>query len=544
MLMERSYNILTGYFQHIMICPIVVPLIVGSLMLLLSDSKRYTRITISFISIGIQLSISIVILCLAGNYNNSWPNGFGTYIPGNWPIPFGIVLVADRLTAVLLTLTATLGAISLLYASARWDRAGIHFYSLFQFLLMGFNGVFLTGDLFNLFVFFEVLLSASYSLMLHGSGIKRVNAGLHYIVVNLIVSFLLLISISLIYGVTGTLNLAELAIVTCDLKDTDRLLFEIGFAILSIAFMVKAGAWPLNFWLVKGYASASAPIASIFSIMTKIGIYALLRINSILLTNDTMPGFNLEWMFIIGLLTLLFGGLGLLSTQQILKLPGYCIITSTGTMLLILGMSSKSLIGPLLFYLISSVLGISMLILLTELIERAQTSNTGTGYNNSEQNMFIINDPVLVYHNSNIVGVPIPSAMAFLGLTFVLCSLIITGMPPLSGFIAKFSLLSQAISIAETEQSTKAWILIIAILFSGFSTILVFSRIGIRFFWTRETTIPTLHWLEVTPIGILICLSFALMLGSSFTMVYLNDTATFLSNAIHYINAVFFILEI
>ena len=264
--------------------PIITPLLAGAVMLLLADTSRYTRGAIATVSTLAQLVWAIALLAVAGGaVPGVWPDGVGVYLVGDWPAPFGIVLVVDRLAAVMLTLTAVLGLATLTYSLARWDRAGVHFHSLFQFLLMGLNGAFLTGDLFNLFVFFEVLLAASYGLLLHGSGVARVSAGLQYIAVNLVASFLLLISIALIYGVTGTLNMADLALRAGHLTGADRMLFEAGAAILGVAFLVKAGAWPLNFWLVKGYGSASAPIAAMFSIMTKVGIYALLRIGSLLL---------------------------------------------------------------------------------------------------------------------------------------------------------------------------------------------------------------------------------------------------------------------
>src|SRR5690606_29902464 len=144
---------------------------------------------------------------------------------------------------------------SLVYSYASWSRVAPGFHSMFQFLLMGLNGAFLTGDLFNLFVFFEVLLASSYGLMLHGSGPSRVKAGLHYIAVNLTASFLFLIGVSMIYGMTGTLNMADLAMRIVQLDQDDRALFEAGAAILGVAFFVKAGIWPLNFWLPSTYAA-------------------------------------------------------------------------------------------------------------------------------------------------------------------------------------------------------------------------------------------------------------------------------------------------
>jgi multicomponent K+:H+ antiporter subunit D len=191
---------------------------------------------------------------------------------------FGIVLVLDRLSALMLVLTSLLGLAALLYSLARWQRMGPHFHALFQFQLMGLNGAFLTGDLFNLFVFFEVLLAASYGLALHGSGVARVKAGLHYIAINLAASLLFLIGVSMIYGVAGTLNMADLAarIPPCP-PDTVPLL-EAGAALLGIAFLVKAAMWPLGFWLTADLCAASPPSAAIFSMMSKVGIYAVLRL--------------------------------------------------------------------------------------------------------------------------------------------------------------------------------------------------------------------------------------------------------------------------
>ncbi|MGE8619291.1 MAG: cation:proton antiporter, partial [Achromobacter spanius] len=160
------------WLQHLPVLPIIVPLLAGAAMLLLADTSRYARGTISVIATLGQLAAAIALLVVAGGgVPGVWPQGVGVYLVGDWPAPFGIVLVVDRLAAVMLTLTAVLGLATLTYALARWDRAGVHFHSLFQFLLMGLNGAFLTGDLFNLFVFFEVLLAASYGLLLHGSGV-------------------------------------------------------------------------------------------------------------------------------------------------------------------------------------------------------------------------------------------------------------------------------------------------------------------------------------------------------------------------------------
>jgi multicomponent K+:H+ antiporter subunit D len=231
--------------------------------------------------------------------------------------------VLDRLAAVMLLLTSVLAVGAILFAAARWDRAGVHFHPLFQIQLMGLNGAFLTADLFNLFVFFEVLLSASYGLLLHASGTPRVKAGLHYIAINLIASSLFLIGVALIYGVTGTLNMADLSIKVAGVAEADRGLLHAGAGILAIAFLTNAGMWPLNFWLAPAYSAAGAPVAALFAIMTKVGVYAMLRIWTLMFAGQAgeSAGFGLHGLMIGGLATLSFGTFGLLASRQLAGWP-------------------------------------------------------------------------------------------------------------------------------------------------------------------------------------------------------------------------------
>jgi multicomponent K+:H+ antiporter subunit D len=181
--------------DHVLIAPILIPLIAGALMLFYDERQRRQRRTIALVSAMAQLAVAVELLDMV--IQEGSPR-IGLYLLGNWPPPFAIVLVLDRLSALMLLLTVLLAIPALVFSMARWDARGQHFHSLFQFLLMGLNGAFLTGDLFNLFVFFEVLLAASYGLALHGSGPLRVRAGLHYIAINLAASLLFLIGVSLI----------------------------------------------------------------------------------------------------------------------------------------------------------------------------------------------------------------------------------------------------------------------------------------------------------------------------------------------------------
>jgi len=278
---------MSGLLPHLPVLPVVLPLLASALLLMLRDSRHRTRLALSGVSVAGQWVVALMLLYMStGGYEDIWPQHVAVYLLGDWQAPFGIVFVADRLAAIMLVLSSVLGGAALTYASVRWERAGVHFLPLFQLLLMGLNGAFLTGDLFNLFVFFEILLAASYGLVLHGSGENRVAAGLHYIATNLIASFLLLIALAMIYGVAGTLNMAELAARAGELSGGNRRLFEAAAAILGVAFLIKAAAWPLNFWLPAAYAHACAPVAAIFAIMTKVGLYTLLRLWTLLFGND------------------------------------------------------------------------------------------------------------------------------------------------------------------------------------------------------------------------------------------------------------------
>ncbi|NYT70080.1 multisubunit potassium/proton antiporter PhaD subunit [Pusillimonas noertemannii] len=530
---------MNGWLQHLPMLPIATPLMAGALLVLLKESRRKTRLALSFASVLFQIFVAYQLLLMTtGHMPDLWPQNIAVYLVGDWPAPFGIVLVADRLAAVMLLLCSILGLAALIYSTARWERAGVHFLPLFQLLLMGLNGAFLTGDLFNLFVFFEVLLGASYGLMLHGTGEMRVTAGLHYIATNLAASFLLLIGIALIYGVTGTLNMADLAIRAGQLTGADRRLFEAAAAILGIAFLTKAAAWPLNFWLPNAYGHACAPVAAVFSIMTKVGIYALLRLGSLLLPTGAPAAFGGEWMFPLGVATLIFGAIGILATQQAERLIGYCVIMSSGTLLAALGMPGVALTGPALFYLLTSVLALGAFYMLIEMIER--TRSFGADVLAVSLEAFDLDDPESPDRSDDVVGVAIPAAMAFLGMAFFCCALLVAGLPPLPGFVAKLSLLSAALQTSATDTpSLAAWTLVAAVLLSGLAGIIALSRTGIRLFWTAEDiVVPRLRVSEAGSVSLLLLSCIALAIWAGPVMDFLEETALLLDRPQSYIDAV------
>src|SRR5690606_17580850 len=257
----------------------------------------------------------------------------GVYLPGNWQAPFGIVLALDRVTALMLVLTSAIALACSVFSSARWHKAGVHFHPLFQLQLVGLSGAFLTADLFNLFVFFEIMLAASYGLLLHGSGRMRVQAGLHYIAINLAASSLFLIGVSMLYGITGTLNMADLAQAIPNVSSADRGLLHTAAGVLATAFLIKAAVWPMNFWLVPAYSAATAPVGALFALMTKVGIHTISRLWTMLYATKAgdSAGFDAMWLIAGGIVTMVFGEIGILSATRLMHLAGYAAILSSGT---------------------------------------------------------------------------------------------------------------------------------------------------------------------------------------------------------------------
>src|SRR5476649_809116 len=538
-----------SWMNQLIIAPILLPLLTAALMLLLGEKRRPLKARINLLSSLLGLAISITLLVWVQHEGTT--GSIGVYLPGNWEVPFGIVLVVDHLSALMLVLTGIVGVCALLFALARWDRAGASFHALFQIQLMGLYGAFLTADLFNLFVFFEVLLAASYGLVLHGSGRSRVSAGLHYIAINLLASSLFLIGAALIYGVTGTLNMADLALKIPLVPEADRGLLHAGAAILATAFLAKAGMWPLNFWLVPAYSAASAPVAAMFAIMTKVGVYTLLRLWTLLFSGQAGASsfFGGDWLIYGGMATILTAAVAILAAQRLERMASLSILVSAGILLSAIGFAQPSLTAGALFYLVSSTLALSALFLLSELIERSRSANEIPLDDDADQlprPMESLNPPPgtnLDDEQKAVVGQVIPKTMAFLGLSFIACALLIIGMPPLSGFIGKLTLLSALLNPKglgiNAPISPAAWALLALLVLSGLASLLAFSRMGISRFWTpQERPSPALRRFECLPIIALLGLCILLTVKAEPLLRYTQAAAESLDNPGQYISAV------
>lgn len=531
---------MTIWIDHLIILPVLLPLLVGAAMLLIEERHQQIKAAANLGSILIMGGVALLLLRAADAQTAVGAAApIGVYRLGNWPAPFGIVLVVDRLSALMLALTSLLAFASATFALARWHRIGAHFHSLFQFLLMGLNGAFLTGDLFNLFVFFELLLAASYGLLLHGSGQARVRAGLHYIAVNLTSSLLFLIGVSLIYAVTGTLNMADLSIRIPQVPVQDRALLEAGAAILGVAFLVKAGMWPLCFWLPTAYAAAVAPVAAIFAIMSKVGVYILLRLSPLFFGEGSGASalFGNEWLIAAGMATIVFGLIGALASQEISRLAGYAVLVSSGTVLAVAAAAGRATVtASALFYLVSSTLAISAFFMLIELLERGRDPGADMlAVTREAYGEDVPDDP-----DTEEVGLVIPASMAILGWCFVGCAAVIAGLPPVSGFIAKFAMLTALLGQDNaTGISALNWALLALLMLSGLTMLIAMTRAGIRTLWTpTDRTLPRVQLVEIIPIALLLLGCATLTVRAEAAMTYMQGAASSLHAPADYTNSV------
>ena len=437
--------------NHWIVLPVLIPAIVAALALL--GMRRTLRLgrAAALGSCLSLLAISSMLLVQADN------GVVQTYAVGDWAAPFGIVLVLDRLSALMLVLTSALATVVLVHVIATdLDRRGWHFHPMFQFQLLGLNGAFLTGDLFNLFVFFEVLLIASYGLMLHGQGAERLKAGVHYVVVNLVGSTLFLVAIGLLYGVTGTLNMAHMAVQVAVLPAADEGLARAGGLLLLVVFGLKAAVLPLHLWLPRTYANTSAPVAALFAIMTKVGVYALIRMFTLVFGAEAgaLALLGEPWLLPAALLTVVIGFAGLFAARTLRELAAYGVIGSTGTLLTATSLFAQEPLAAALYYLPHTTLSGAAMFLLADLVGRRR----------GELRDALLLGPRFRWSEP-------------LAAFYLLTAIAIAGLPPLSGFVGKLLILSSTRAAAAAP-----WIWAV-ILVTTLMAVLGFARAGSLLFW-------------------------------------------------------------
>jgi len=495
---------------HLVILPILLPLIAGSVLLLAEKLGTGSRRAIALAATIALLPVALLLLDRVGDGTHL------VYALGDWAPPFGIVLVADRLAVAMLLLTAVVAVASLVYAGAGDDERGPQYHALFQFQLLGINGAFLTGDLFNLFVFFEVLLIASYALLLHGLGARRVGAAVHVVVLNLIGSALFLFAVGTLYGVTGTLNLADLARVMPLLGPDVAPLARSGALLLLGVFALKAALLPLGFWLPNAYAAATGATAALFAVLTKVGVYAILRVYPLVFGPGAGEVANVAaaWVLPAALVTLAFGALGVLAAQALRTMAGWMVVYSVGTLLVAVGLFTEAGYAAAVYYTAHSTLASAALFLLADLIARQRTA-AGDRLDRADV---------------------MPHA-TWLGGLFFVTAVTVAGLPPLSGFVGKLMVLEAAWS---EPSAVVSWsVLLVAALV----VIVAAARAGSALFW-RTATGPVAG--QVTPLdrravgavaGLLACI-LGLVIWGGVATSYARDTARQIADPSGYVAAV------
>jgi multicomponent K+:H+ antiporter subunit D len=448
------------WWQHLPVLPVLLPAFTAMALLILGDHggsssghaparlRWARRIGLASACLGLGLAVLLVGQAASGV--------LAVYRVGDWPAPYGIVLVVDRLGAMMLLLTSLVALPVLVYASGGWDAHGRYFHAMFQFQLMGLNGAFVTGDLFNLFVFFEVLLIASYVLMVHGQGGERFKVGLHYVVLNLLASALFLIGVSLLYARTGTLNYADLALRVPMVQGPDAMVVQAAGLVLLVVFGFKAALAPLSLWLPATYAAAAAPVAALFAIMTKVGVYAILRVQGVIFGPEAGDSaLAAEPLLLpLALATSVLGVLGALAARTLERLVAWLTVASVGTILLGIGLFGSAGWAAALYYMANSTLVVAGLFLLSELVasQRGEAAD-------------------------KLVPAAPVAQPALLGTLMLLAAASAAGLPPLPGFIGKLLMLEAS--------SAHAWqgALWGVILGGGFLTLVGLARAGSVLFW-------------------------------------------------------------
>lgn len=436
--------------NHALILPLLVPLFVGALSLLCHRMGKPAKRILSLAATWALVPIAIWLLLLADD------GQLRVYALGNWQPPFGIILMLDRLSALMLLVTAVLAGFAVLYACRGDDERGPNFHALYQFQLLGINGAFLTGDLFNLFVFFEILLISSYALLLHGHGQRRVRSGMHYVVLNLLGSSLFLIGVSMLYGLLGTLNMADLAGRVSAADPADAPLLAAAGYLLLVVFALKGAILPLYFWLPRAYASATAPVAALFAIMTKVGLYAIVRVFTLVFGSEagTLSNMVEDWLWPLALLTLGAAVIGALAARNLQVLLAYLVVVSVGTLLAGVALGTDVGLAAALYYLVHSTLIAGGLFLLADLIAR-QRGDLGT----------------------DLISAPALRQPLLLGSLFFMGAISVAGLPPFSGFLGKVMLL-RAIDVGPDAVALWAVVLV-----GGLGMLIALSRAGSLVFW-------------------------------------------------------------
>jgi multicomponent Na+:H+ antiporter subunit D len=430
---------------------------------------------------------------------------------GNWIPPFGIILVADLLSAIMVVLSMTISISVLIYSFGNIDkpRERHSYYPLFQFLIMGINGSFLTGDIFNLFVFFEVMLISSYVLLALGGGANQLKESITYLAINVIASAFFLVAVGALYAVAGTLNMADLAQKLAQTSNQGVVIF-ISFFFL-VVFGIKAAIFPLYFWLPDAYPTPPTAISAIFGgLLTKVGVYCLMRVFTLIFIQD--PYYTHNLILILSGLTMFLGVLGAIIQNDFKKILSYHIISQVGYMVMGIGLYTRLSLAGSIFYIIHHIIVKSNLFLVSGITERI------SGTNDLRKMGGLLN-----YHG-------------FIAFLFLISGLSLAGVPPLSGFFSKLILVMAGIE-------TRNYFIVAVALMVSILTLFSMAKIWSHVFWgevngDRDNIVSSKYIDLIFPVVFLALLTVFIGLGSQAVMSLSLKAADQILDPTHYIQAV------
>lgn len=487
--------------SNLAVLPIIIPLLAGILMAFFNKKLTIAR-TLSKLFIVINLFVTAYVTYLV------FTQGMIVLETGSWEAPYGIVFVADPLS-IILVLTTNILATACLFIAPKLvsnTREKYYFYTFVFLLISGVSGAFLTGDLFNLFVFFEVLLMASYGLIVLGGGKVQLRESLKYVLINLFSSIIFVTTIAFLYAVVGTVNMAHIAERVQEVEQTG-VLTTIGI-VLFFVFATKAALFPLYYWMPKSYTVPNPVVSALFgALLTKVGIYSIMRIYTLIFIGEVELTTN--FFIVIAGLSMIFGVIGALSTNDIKLIVSYNVIPSIGFILLGIALANESGLSGATYYLMHDMIIKTALFLIAGVIVYAAGTSDLRKMGG------------LIHH------------YPALGWCLFIAGLVLAGIPPLSGFIGKLLLLKGSV------ENDQIFILII-VLASSLLILYSVMKIFIQGFWGERN--PAFKGKSIrgmlTPIVGLLAVSVFLGVGAEFVYPYINEVAIYLLDPEIYIKAV------
>ncbi|WP_138420868.1 Na+/H+ antiporter subunit D [Aquibacillus sediminis] len=439
--------------SNLLILPIILPMLVGTILIFFAKNHSLQRVIA-----GITAVLLLILAFYLAHEVYYHPQQTMILELGNWSPPFGIVLVADMFATLMVILSSIVGMLCLFFAfkTIETERAKHYFYPFYFFLLTGVNGAFLTGDLFNLFVFFEVMLLSSYVLIVNGGTNYQLRESFKYVVINMIASAFFLVGLAYIYAVTGTLNMADLA-EKVGVLEQQGVLNVIAIVFLFV-FGAKGALFPLYFWLPNSYYGPPAAVSALFGgLLTKVGIYAIIRTFTLIFTHNT--GFTHDIILALAGLTMFFGVLGAVSQFDFKRILSYHIISQVGYMVMGLGIYTQLALAGAIYYIAHHIIVKAALFLFAGATEK-------------------ITGETSLYKMGGLLR-----SHPLLGWLFFISAMSLAGIPPLSGFFSKFALILSGIQ-------EERYVIVVVSLLVGLLTLFSMMKIFMYAFW-GEQKIPT-----------------------------------------------------